>query len=215
MKSLLAILLLATPVAADPIADIVRARLLPSLPAGTDISTVHLPSALAKLDVEPDAVEIELPRTLSIGRPSIKLSVGGKRAQFIPVTIGRVVEVAVAQRSLAVGEQVGPADVHIELRAVDGAAAVKGASLFGATVTHAIAPGAIVRTTDVTLAPPLSRGTQITVEIRRGAVKVRGTGTLELAARPGDSAVVRLAHTKTIVRGTLVSQSHVVVGDLP
>ncbi len=215
MKTVLAILLLATPAAADPLADIVRAQLLPALPAGTDVAAIHLPKQLAGLDVDPATVTVELPRALAIGRPSIKLAVGGKRAQFVPVTIGKVVLVAVAQRALVAGEQIGPGDVQVEQRAVDGAAAAKGASLVGATVTQALAPGAIVRTTDVTLAPPLARGTQLTVELHRGAVRVRGTGTLELAARPGDAALVRLAHTRSIVRGTLVSPSTVVVGEAP
>lgn len=218
MKARVAIILLgmlATPVAADPIADIVRAQLLPSLPEGTDVAQVHLPAALAKLDVEPDAVKIELPRALSIGRPSIKLSVNGKRAQFVPVTIGKVVEVAVAQRSLAPGEVITDGDVQVELRAVDGNAAAKGGSLVGATVKTAIEPGAIVRAGEVTLAPPIQRGTQVTVEIVRGSVRVRGTGSLELAARPGDSTMVRLSHNKAVVRGTLVSQSKVLVGEIP
>jgi flagella basal body P-ring formation protein FlgA len=234
MKTLLAVLLLASPAAADPIADVIRAELLPSLPDGTDVASVHLPSALAKLDVEPAAIKIELPRALSIGRPSIKLSVNGKRAVFVPVTIGKVVEVAVAQRSLAVGETITAADINVELRAVDhtalpfgsaaspgqarlvgGNAAAKGGSLVGATVKTAIEPGSIVRSGEVTLAPPVSRGTQVSVEIIRGSVTVRGTGALELAARPGDSTMVRLSHTKAIVRGTLVSQTKVVVGEAP
>jgi flagella basal body P-ring formation protein FlgA len=218
MKSLVAVTLfgfLATTASADPIADIVRAELLSSLPDGTDVAHVHLPAALAKLDVEPAAVKVELPRALSIGRPSIKLSVNGKRAIFVPVTIGRVIAVAVAQRSLAVGEQITAADITVELRAVDGNAAAKGGSLLGATVKTAIEPGAIVRAGEVTLAPPVSRGTQVTVEIIRGSVTVRGTGTLELGARPGDSTMVRLSHNKAVKRGTLVSPSKVVVGEDP
>jgi flagella basal body P-ring formation protein FlgA len=221
MKLLVAIALLALPgllattASADPIADIVRAELLPSLPDGTDVAAVHLPAALAKLDLEPSAIKVELPRALSIGRPSIKLSINGKRAIFVPVTIGKVVEVAVAQRSLAVGEQITAADINVELRAVDGNAAAKGGSLVGATVKTAIEPGAIVRSGEVTLAPPVQRGTQVSVEIIRGSVTVRGTGTLELAARPGDSTMVRLSHTRAMVRGTLVSQTKVVVGEAP
>jgi flagella basal body P-ring formation protein FlgA len=211
MKSLVLLVALASTASAEPIADVVRAQLLPQLPPGTDVAEVHLPRALAKLDVAPNDVSIELPRALAIGRPSIKLSVKRGRAQFVPVTIGKVVEVAVAQRAIAAGETISPGDIVVELRAAEGAA--KG-SLVGAVAKTAIEPG-VVRAADVTLPPPLARGTQITVEMRRGAVRVRGAGTLELAARIGDAATVRFNQTRTIVRGTLVSSSVVVVGESP
>jgi len=65
------------------------------------------------------------------------------------------------------------------------------------------------------LPPPLPRGTQIAIDVRRGAVRIRGTGTLELAARPGELATARIAATHVVVRGTLVAPATLVVGDLP
>ena len=55
---------------------------------------------------------------------------------------------------------------------------------------------------------------QVSVEMRRGRLVVRGTGTLEAAARTGESTSVRLAQTRVVVRGTLRA-STVLVGETP
>ncbi len=89
------------------------------------------------------------------------------------------------------------------------------ATLVGASVTGSIAAGAPIAARDVSLPPPLARGTQIMVDVRRGAVHIRGTGTLELAARPGEPASARLAATKIIVHGRLVAPATLLVGDAP
>lgn len=212
MKAALVLCLTASAAHADPLADVVRAQLLPSLPAGTDVAAVHLPAAFAKLDVDPAAVTVELPRALAVGRPSIKLAIRGKRPVFVPIAIAPLVEVAVTRRALAAGAQIATDDVAIELRAVEGAVPV---SVIGATVRHPIDAGAIVTASAVALPPPVPRGTQVTVELRRGGVRVRGAGTLELAARPGEPATVRLAHTRAIVRGTFIAPATVRVGGLP
>ena len=61
-------------------------------------------------------------------------------------------------------------------------------------------------------APRLRQGSEVTVDVRRGGVHVHGTGTLELAARPGEQATVRLSGSKTTVRGLLVAPATVEVG---
>jgi flagella basal body P-ring formation protein FlgA len=184
------------------------------LPPDTDVAKVHLPANLAKLDVEPSAVVVELPRELRVGRRSVKVTVRGQRAVFVPVSVAQLVDVAFAEHALAVGDVITAADVRIETLAVVGTAA-PGISVVGSKVARPIAAGAPVGAGDITLPPPLPRGTQVTVELRRGRVKIRGTGTLELVARPGESATVRLAQNKTIVRGTLIAPATVVVGELP
>ena len=120
-------------------------------------------------------------------------------------------EDAVAGR---IGDIVTAADFEIDLRATE-LAAVSPQLLAGATVTRAIAAGAAVSTQDVTLPAPLARGTPIKIEMSRGAVRVRGTGLLERAARPGEPAIARLSHTRSIVRGTLRAPATLVVEDSP
>ena len=48
-----------------------------------------------------------------------------------------------------------------------------------------------------------------------GAVHIRGTGTLEMSARPGELATARLAATRTVVHGRLVAPATLLVGENP
>lgn len=199
---------------ADPIEDVVRAQLAPALPPDTDIAKVHLPASFAKLDVAIDEVTIELLRELRVGRRSIKVSVRGQRTVYVPVTIAAIADVAITERALPPGTVITEADVRIETRAVEGTPPL-GPSVIGAKVTKAVPANSTIAAGSIALPPPLPRGTQVTVEIRRGAVRVRGSGTLELVARPGEEATVRLAHNKQTLRGTLVAPGTVVVKGIP
>jgi flagella basal body P-ring formation protein FlgA len=215
MRTLAILVVLATQVAnAAPVEDAMREQMLPSLPANTDIAKVYLPANLAKLDVDSADVIVEMPRTLGIGRKSVKVTVRGQRAVFVPVLIGELADVAIAEKALAVGQVITADDVRIETRGVDKTYA-KGGVVVGRKVAKAIKAGALVGEKDITLPPPLPRGTQVAIVMQRGAVRVRGEGTLELVARPGETATVRLAHNKTIVRGTLVAPATVVLGNAP
>jgi len=211
----LALGLLATTANADPIETIVRERVTPAMPVGLGVAKVHLPRSLDKLDADPARVIVELPRDLRAGRASVKVTLRGRSTVYVPVSITRVTDVAIVQHAVAAGSLITAADITIEQRAVDAITPAAVGSVVGATATRQLATGMLVAARDVSLPPPLSKGTQITIDIRRGAVRVRGTGTLELAARPGDPATARLAHTKTIVRGTLHAPSTLVVGELP
>jgi len=204
---------IASRVDAEPLDTVIRARLAPVLPAGLDVARVYLPAGLAALDPDPASVAIELPRGLRAGRSSIKLTVRGRPTAWVPVAIAAVTDVAIAQRALAAGDVIGPDDLAIERRAVADLQPAQPAALIGATVTTQIAAGAAIAARDVALAPPLLRGTQVAIDLRRGAVHIRGTGTLELAARPGEPASARLAATKIVVHGTLVAPATLVVGD--
>jgi flagella basal body P-ring formation protein FlgA len=218
MRTLAILVVLATQVAnAAPVEDAMREQMLPSLPANTDIAKVYLPANLAKLDVDSADVIVEMPRTLGIGRKSVKVTVRGQRAVFVPVLIGELADVAIAEKSLAVGQIITADDVRIETRGQGGGAKTyaKGTVVVGSKVAKAIKAGALVGEKDITLPPPLPRGTQVAIVMQRGAVRVRGEGTLELVARPGETATVRLAHNKTIVRGTLVAPATVVLGNAP
>jgi flagella basal body P-ring formation protein FlgA len=209
------VIALANRVWAEPLETIVRAKLAPMLPAGLDVARVYLPAGLAKLDVDRSKVAIELPRELRAGRPSIKLTVRGRTTTWVPVAIGVAVDVAIAQRELAAGDVIGDADVAIERRAIADFAPAAAQTLVGASVTAAIAAGAPIGARDISLPPPLARGTQVTIDLRRGAVHVRGTGVLEAAARPGEPASARLTATKLVVHGTLAAPATLIIGDMP
>jgi len=215
MRSLLLVCALATVASADPIDAIVRARLQPVVPAGLGIAKVHVPAMLASLDVAPASVTVEVPGELRLGRPSIKVTVKGKRTIYVPVTVGKMTEVAIVNRAVADGEVLTAADVTIEERATDIKAPAPAASIVGATMTRALAEGTPIQRDDVLLAPPLARGTQVSIIMQRGSVRVRGTAILEASARPGQEAVVRVGQTRTVVRGLLVAPSTVIVGEAP
>jgi flagella basal body P-ring formation protein FlgA len=158
---------------------------------------------------------VDVPGELKLGRPSIKVTVKGKRTIYVPVTVGKMTVVAIVNHAVAEGDVLTAADVTIEERATDVKAPAPGASIIGATMTRALAGGSPIQTGDVLLAPPLARGTQVAFEMRRGSVRVRGTATLEAAARPGQEAIVRVGQTRTLVRGLLVAPSTVIVGEAP
>jgi flagella basal body P-ring formation protein FlgA len=207
LKALLLLLVCGT-AAADPLAKIVEARLAPVVPAGFGIAKVFAPA----IDVAPASVMVEVPGELKQGRPSVRVTVKGKTS-YVPVSIAKLVDVAVATHALEEGAVIAVEDFTIEARAAEPGAPA--ASLVGATVSHALAQGAPIARTDVILAPPLARGTQVTLEVRHGSVRVHGTATLEASARPGGNAIVRVAQTKTVIHGILVAPATVVVGDLP
>jgi flagella basal body P-ring formation protein FlgA len=208
MKSLAIVVVLAGVAYADP-ADDIRDKVAAVLPPGLGVARVYAPATLTKID------SVELPGEFHAGRPSVKVVSHG-RTIWVPVAIGPVAEVAVATHALANGDVITDADISIESRATEGGIApAPSASLVGSTVVHAIAGGQTVAGKDVTLPPPLPRGSQVAIELYRGSVRIKGTGVLEMPARPGQPASVRLAFNKTVVHGVLKAPATVVVGDSP
>jgi flagella basal body P-ring formation protein FlgA len=193
---------------------VVRAKLQPLMPPGLDVAKVYLPANLAAVELDPAKVAIEPPGVLRAGRASIKLTVRGKTS-WVPVAIAALTEVAVAQRDLAPGDVITGDDVALERRAIADMAVAAPATVVGATVNAPIAAGAPIAAREVALPPPLPRGTQVEVDVRRGAVHIRGTGTLEMSARPGELATARLAATRTVVHGRLAAPATLLVGENP
>lgn len=212
-----AAMLASAPAAAESLDDVLRAELAPALGADLGISEIHLSPAQAQLDVRRDAVDVEVPREVRAGRQSIKLTLRGKhaRVEWVPVSFGKLAFVAVVQRPLAAGAVVTAADVTTERRAPGTAIPVPVEAVVGAVVNHDLTAGAIVANHDVSLPPPLARGTQVTVDVRRGSVHIHGTGVLELAARPGQPATALIEATHAVIHGVLVAPNTLVVGEAP
>lgn len=217
MRGALAVVLacIASAAQAAPVEAVVRDALARDLPAGLGIVAIHLPGAVRQLDVEPSTVAVIIPRELRAGRPSVKVSLPGKRTVWVPVSLAAAFTVAVARRPVASGATFTADDVSFEERT--GAPGAVPDSVVGARATRAIGAGDVVGRDDVALPPPLARGAQVTIEIQRGAVRVKGAGVLERASRPGEPAAARIAATKQVVHGTLVAPSTVLVtgGELP
>jgi hypothetical protein len=139
-------------VAAEPLAEVARARVDASLPPHLSVAELHLAARLGALDVDPAAVAIAWPRAPRAGTASVMLTWDGQR-RAVPVTL-------VAQAS----------------------------------------------------APVVKRGTAVTVEVRRGNLRVSARGTLERDSHQGDVAQVRVAPDRPALRGTLVGPALVVIG---
>lgn len=201
----------AAPVAVD---TIVKERIGSALPAELGVVDVFLPSSLASLATEADQVTVEMPRSLRAGRLSAKVVVRGRAGVFVPFSVGKKVGVALIRKRVAAGAAITADDVTIELRASSVSNPAVPSTIIGSTAQRDLVVGSIITRGDVVLAPQLQRGSQVTIQMRRGGVRVRGTATLEAAARNGEPTSARLAHTRTIVRGTLRDQT-LVVGDAP
>jgi flagella basal body P-ring formation protein FlgA len=193
----------------DPIGDAIAEKLQPFLPVNLGVAQVHVPASLAH--ASPAGLVIEPPAQLRPGRPSVKVTI--KHTTFyVPVTLAAMTDVAVVSHAVAAGSVLAAADITIEHRALEGAPA-PAAQAIGATMLRDLPAGTPLGAHDITLPPPTPRGTRVNVDIAHGALHIKGAGVLELAARIGEPATVRLAFNQTTVKGTLVAPGLVVVGD--
>jgi flagella basal body P-ring formation protein FlgA len=209
----LASIALVAPAAADPLEDVARARIDASLPSYLAIADLHLAARLASLDVDAATVNVAWPRAPRAGTASVQLTWGKHQSRFVPVTLAAMIAVPVAVRTVAAGELIGPGDVVVEERPI-AASVVPAIHPVGQTATADIAAGAVIDGRAVSRPAPIARGTAVTVEVRRGSVRITGRGVLERAARPGEDALVRVAPDRPAVRGTLIDAQTVVVGEL-
>jgi len=210
VHTLLALALLSTSAHADPLAQVVAVLAAEDLPAGLGVAEVHLPATLASVDVAPDDVSVVWPQAPRAGRSSARVAYrSGKTAKrtWVPITIAALGPAAVATHELHAGDVIDPADFKTEARPGTHAAP---ASVIGSRVTDTIAAGAAIDAMSIAQLPPVARGTEITVRVRRAGFTVTTKGALDRAARVGTAAVVRLAN-RSLVHGTLIDGATVEV----
>ena len=180
-------------------------------PANVGVAQVFVPAAFA--GASPAAIIVEPPSSpLRPGRPSVKVTIKHKTL-YVPVALAAMTRRRGrhATRSPS-GTVLTAEDVAIEHRALAGAPA-PAAQVIGATLTKDLDAGTPLGAHDLVLPAPSPRGTHVTVDIAHGSLHIKGQGTLELAARVGEPATVRLAFNQTVVKGTLIAPGAVVVGD--
>jgi len=212
MKALIVIALLSGTAAADPVGDAIAEKLQPMLPDNVGVAQVFVPASFA--GASPANVIVEPPTSpLRPGRPSVKVTIKHKTL-YVPVALAAMTDVAVVTHAVAAGTMLTAADISIEHRALAGAPA-PAAQVIGATVTKDLEAGTPLGAHDLVLPAPTPRGTHVTVDIAHGTLHIKGQGTLELAARIGEPATVRLSFNQTVVRGTLIAPGAVSVGDQP
>jgi flagella basal body P-ring formation protein FlgA len=212
MKVLIVIAALAATASADPVADVITDKLQPYLPDNVGVAQVFVPAAF--VGASPASIIVEPPSSqLRPGRPSVKVTIKHKTL-YVPVALAAMTDVAVLTHAVASGTLLTAADISIEHRALAGAPA-PAAQVIGATLTKDLDAGTPLGAHDLVLPAPTPRGTRVTVDIAHGSLHIKGQGTLELAARIGEPATVRLAFNQTVVKGTLIAPGAVVVGDQP
>ncbi|MBP6632678.1 MAG: flagellar basal body P-ring formation protein FlgA [Kofleriaceae bacterium] len=217
-----AALLLAGPVAAEPLPDLVSALASEELPPALAIGALELPRGWAALDVPAEAVSLRWLRAPRAGRVSVRVEVAptGRapvRRGWATLTLGQPVDVVVTTRAVAAGEVLGPADLRVDHR-VGGARerarlASSPTELVGSVAARDLAAGADVARTAVTLPAPVARGAALRILVARGRLTVSTSGELVAAARPGTTATARLASGAS-VRGTLIDRTTLAV-ELP
>lgn len=224
MSRALAVLVFALPLVAAAVepdkasgvgADVARA-LAASLPSDMGLVDVVVPESLGR---RRGTVAASWVGALREG-PMTALVVtrdGGREVGrgYARVDVRKLREVLVTRRALRAGDRLVADDVEARWRPIAEGQGMKLAPdlLAGAAVTRDLATGALVTDADVARPAPLPRGTQVRVLVRRGVITVEATGTLERAARPGESAVAQLASASAghrLVSGRLVDATTLV-----
>jgi flagella basal body P-ring formation protein FlgA len=186
------------------------------LPSELAVVAVHVPRGLARryADVDRAQVAVEWPRAPRTGRLSVRVRVRGARAGFVPVTIAAKTAGFVTTRALPAGALIAAADV-VAVNQVMAPGTQPAPIAIGTVTTTALAAGDVVVVAAVTRPPPVARGAAVEVIVESGAITIRAPGRLAAAARPGETAIVRLADTGRDLRGTLVDDHRVVVEEIP
>lgn len=212
----LLLVLLASTAGAEPLADAIGAGAAVGLPSELAVVAVHVPRGLARryADVERAQVAVEWPRAPRTGRLSVRVRVRGARAGFVPVTIAAKTAGFVTTRALPAGALIAAADV-VAVNQVMAPGTQPAPIAIGTVTTTALAAGDVVVVAAVTRPPPVARGAAVEVIVESGAITIRAPGHLAASARPGETAIVRLADTGRDLRGTLVDDHRVVVEEIP
>ena len=135
------------------------------------------------------------------------------RRAFVKLTLVAIRDVLVAQRSLKKGDVVTADDLALEPRVAMRGIALAPEALVGAPVLADVDEGAPISAASIGLPAPVARGTSVKVVSVAGAVKVTVQARLETTARPGETASARIIRTRQVVRGRLVDEHTLVLGE--
>lgn len=127
--------------------------------------------------------------------------------------------ILIATHALEAGIALAPDDVTTELRPCDPAAA-RGAcleldprALTGARVLRAVREGDALSEDAIALPSPLARGTEVTLVVAHGGLRVSTAGVLERSARPGEETTFRVKGSNRAIRGTLIDTTTAVASE--
>lgn len=196
----------------DRVSEIASASLPPELA----IVSVSLSRSIAAADSEGATVSVDWRRSPSAGIVPVKVTVRAPRHKprtgWARLSLARREAVVVAARPLTAGHFITAGDLEVTLAPKPKhAIGTSAEAMIGMRVLANVAGGAPILTTYVAEPPPVARGTNVTIVIERGRLRVDTRGITETAARVGTSVPVRLAGSRRVIRGRLVDRNRVTV----
>jgi flagella basal body P-ring formation protein FlgA len=133
---------------------------------------------------------------------------GESRSIRATCTVTPYVEMPVLRRAVAHGTAISAADLATSRRPADSLPAgvlLDASSIVGRVPSRDLSLNQLVREADLEDRVDARRGDSVTLVLRRGALRVSGSGTLRNDARIGDSVLVLAAAGREPLPGVLVS----------
>jgi flagella basal body P-ring formation protein FlgA len=192
----------------SPIEDRIAEKVRADLPETLALESVQLPGDRAASE-RGDEVSIAWTSPPRAGTISVRIRLADRRELFALVKLVEMRRGLVTTRALAKGERIAAGDLKMRLVANAGERSldVAPAALIGRPTNVSLAAGKALSENDVDLPPPLARGTEVQVVVRRGAVVITSRGVLERAARVGAWTSARVQVSLRSVRGVLADSS--------
>ncbi len=196
----------------------VKQEIARTIPTGLALVSLSLPSSLERRASSRDTISLHWRKRPSAGRvvvqvlvhkPSGRTKKGWARVELAP--LGRVL---VAATNLPAGTILARRHFRVEERVLETGKelSVDPEYVIGSKVVYAIAASASLKSSDVVMPMPVSRGTPVRVEVRRGGVTVSAAGVLETTTKVGMPTRVRVSGR--MMSGRLISEGTVVVAPL-
>lgn len=196
----------------------VKQEIARAIPAGLALVSLSLPSSLERRASSRDTISLHWRKRPSAGRavvqvlvhkPSGRTKKGWARVQLAP--LGRVL---VAATNLPAGTILARRHFRVEERVLETGKelSVEPEYVIGSKVVYAIAASVALKSSDVVMPMPVSRGTPVRVEVRRGGVVVSAAGVLEKTTKVGMPTRVRVSGR--MMSGRLISEGTVLVAPL-
>ena len=194
----------------------VAQRLSGEIPSSLGVVSVSLASSVKAIDEASLSFTWKTPPKEGFSDVQLRYTLKNKdHAVWARVELRPYREVLVAARDLELGATLAPGDLVLQRLALRGGEGLVFApSLFeGSSLKTRVAAAQLITEAAVTLPPLVARGTELSVMVQRGALKIATTGTLEQQARAGEQSSVRLSDGK-LVQGHLQSSTTFVVGGI-
>lgn len=133
---------------------------------------------------------------------------------YVPVRVRREAEVVVLTRPVPAGQAITADHVTVRRRDVghNASAYSDTSAVIGMTAVQGLAPGAALNSSDLARGALLERGDPVVLVSRAGGIEVRMTGRALGRAAPGDTVSVENLGSRRIIRGRLIGDGVVEVG---